>query len=1121
MRTVRVVRGLFAAGVLIALLVGPPWALWLVGQPFLPGKVPTLDDVAAALLRPDDGTLLIGLLVLVGWAVWTALLISIVAEVLDRIRSGGRTARRRERWTLRPSRAVAALLVGWIVTMFVSTPASGATPRATVTDLVPQAVTNPRLAADSGRVHVVVARDTLWDIAAEELGDALRWREILDINRGRAQPDGGRLTDDAVLHVGWTLALPGPPPPDGEQIEVHPGDTLSELAGRYLGDPDRYDELYADNAGVRQRDGRTLQDANVIRPGWLLRLPGATDGAVPGGGPAPDTGSAPATVTPDPGPTPAGPPNPSRPGPAPAASPTRPAPPTTTSPRPSAPPSTAAPPTTTGPSTTSAPATSRTTSGPSGTPSSASAPASSAPTVIPGPSPSGAPGPVVPGEVTTWPLPVAPTVGIAGVLASALLANLFLLRRRQQQSRRYGRRIALPGAALSGVEAAVALSAQPAGPLFLDLVLRCIAAAAPPRYPALRAARLCSTGVELVLAAPQPPPAPFQEGREDGSTWEVSHEARLPLTEATAVGVANPYPALVSLGRDENGATFLLDLELAGAVHLVGDPARAVDLLRHLAVELGTARSADAVTVLTVGLEPDLARLPARRVREAADLTEAIAHVRDARRTATDDLRRADGALLNLRVQDQLSETWLVTVLLVVHTAGLDIMELSALCADLFGGERSTVAVVTAASPTELDGVTVHIDPDGRATVSGFDDEDLQVEQMPEPLARGVVAVLDTATAPDQPVRRANDPDPWADDMNEDGTWRRPPAASSDDDEAEPPPASPEPPAPEPSGATLVNHKPLDGGSAGGEPVHSEPADPVAQRRLLLVEQQDPQLDDDLALWTANAVPARPLIGILGPPQLRSPGQPPEKRHSWYLEVVLYLALHPHGVDRDKLMTDLWPEGVAIQPPTIRRAIAEARAWAGKDTTSDPPTDFIPAISPAGGDRYRITGHLTDWDLFRRLRKRAQARAAAHRHASAIADYTAALQLIRGPVLHPLRSRGYAWLHNPDQRHADLIPGFVIDTAHELVDLALAEGDVDLARFAATTAQTVDPDRTSDRPFTDLMRIAHATGDLDEMRTHAELLLAERDFEVGEELPPESFAVFDELFPHGLRTRAS
>ena len=34
---------------------------------------------------------------------------------------------------------------------------------------------------------------------------------------------------------------------------------------------------------------------------------------------------------------------------------------------------------------------------------------------------------------------------------------------------------------------------------------------------------------------------------------------------------------------------------------------------------------------------------------------------------------------------------------------------------------------------------------------------------------------------------------------------------------------------------------------------------------------------------------------------------------------------------------------------------------------------------------YRIRGHLLDWDLFRRLRKRAQARAAAQ-HPAAVDD---------------------------------------------------------------------------------------------------------------------------------------
>jgi nucleoid-associated protein YgaU len=141
-------------------------------------------------------------------------------------------------------------------------------------------------------VHVVAPRDTLWDIAAAELGDPLRWREILDLNRSRPQPDGARLGDDTVLHVGWTLALPNHR--TSERVEVHAGDTLSALADRYLGDPTRYPELYASNTGRAQPDGHLLDDPDLIRPGWLLRLPDTTttDAA-----PDTDTTAAPRTDT--------------------------------------------------------------------------------------------------------------------------------------------------------------------------------------------------------------------------------------------------------------------------------------------------------------------------------------------------------------------------------------------------------------------------------------------------------------------------------------------------------------------------------------------------------------------------------------------------------------------------------------------------------------------------------------------------------------------------------------------------------------------------------------------------------------------------------------------------------
>ena len=232
---------------------------------------------------------------------------------------------------------------------------------------------------------------------------------------------------------------------------------------------------------------------------------------------------------------------------------------------------------------------------------------------------------------------------------------------------------------------------------------------------------------------------------------------------------------------------------------------------------------------------------------------------------------------------------------------------------------------------------------------------------------------------------------------------------------------------------------------------------------------------------------------------------------------MIYLALHPHGVDRDKLMTDLWPEGSAIQPATIRRAIAEARAWAGHDTTTDPPAEFIPAISPPAATATASPATSPTGTCSADSANAPKPAPPPDSMTAAVADYTAALALVRGPVLHPLRSRGYAWLHDPDQRHADLIPGYVIDTAHELIDLILSHRPRHPRPRRRPRRRRPRPPR---RPRPHLRPPLH--------RPHAHrprrrrprrnahprrLLLAERDFEVGEDLPPESFAIFNQLFP--------
>ncbi|WBB97212.1 MULTISPECIES: S8 family serine peptidase [unclassified Solwaraspora] len=50
--------------------------------------------------------------------------------------------------------------------------------------------------------------ESLWSVAERFLGDAERAGEILALNAGRQQPDGGRLSDPGQLNEGWHLVLP-------------------------------------------------------------------------------------------------------------------------------------------------------------------------------------------------------------------------------------------------------------------------------------------------------------------------------------------------------------------------------------------------------------------------------------------------------------------------------------------------------------------------------------------------------------------------------------------------------------------------------------------------------------------------------------------------------------------------------------------------------------------------------------------------------------------------------------------------------------------------------------------------------------------------------------------------
>ena len=106
------------------------------------------------------------------------------------------------------------------------------------------------------------------------------------------------------------------------RVRIHrvvEGDNLWDIAERYLGDGERWHEIFALNKGRPQPGGQELTTPGLIEPGWVLLLPPAQ---VPG--PAARTGHA---RMPQPGrpPSPPAPPRPRRAGaaPRPASQPAR------------------------------------------------------------------------------------------------------------------------------------------------------------------------------------------------------------------------------------------------------------------------------------------------------------------------------------------------------------------------------------------------------------------------------------------------------------------------------------------------------------------------------------------------------------------------------------------------------------------------------------------------------------------------------------------------------------------------------------------------------------------------------------------------------------------------------
>lgn len=1097
-----ITRRLAATLGLLILLAAPPAVLVaLLGNP--------LPDWSAISAGDWGGDTLPRILACIAWLGWAQLALGILLEAVAA--GHGRTAPH-----IALGQGLARALILTIMTASIGGPLLGtavtarAAPVENTPPRAPAPVTAPavsghvsapaqRPAATHHPVYVVGSEHDvaprLWTIAARHLGDPLRWREIRDLNLARTMSDGRVFHDADLIRIGWHLLMPvdatGLPPASSTEAggaepaaadqrpatdTVTRGENLTEIAREHHVPVQK---MWEANRGHEQPGGRTFTDPNLIYPHQKLVVPLTDHAAAPhADSPAQRPDHKPA------GHQPTGqPPAPNVPAP-------------TTS-VPSAPPVT---PSATQPAGPPAAAHSATPGQQHDDAAKASSSSSSSTSAV---------------------LPAAlATFGGAGcLLAAGIVLRLRRGRGRQQRHRGYRRLIPVPDGAHADIEFAAATAADPVDVDWLDeglRVLGCALAASPgSELPNIAAVYLHCERLELVLADPAPTaPAPFF-AEQNGALWTLTKSAAAAADLPTAA-VLPPAPALATVGltRDQDGRPerlVLLDIEGIGSISIAGEPSHVGDLLRFMAGDLAYNGWSVGVHVIACGMGPDLSSLAPDRIRCVSDIAALREHL------LADEVFRPAGNPLAERVHNEYGDAWLTprVVLLAGCDTDDDIAAISTLLADLHAAGRSLLGVVIAGDHPDAHW-HARLDPDGRLHLPDLSDLVVEAQTLPADLVDALGDTIEQAeSAADTPAPPSTLNAPWAQGTDVVGgllpatagaTYPEAPVdqnvdvdldhADQDVDQSEPDAVEATAVAGQRETEALVETS--DAASAGdsldqaplGQPALApvpavrslRPELDQARRALLTREALDPTLDADLARFL-DPPAHQGTASILGPISVTAAGpRVPSKiaSEAQATEFLLYLKLSENGKTGAEIGDELFAGHAAgpggVRRDQIRKIMGALREWLGVDADGTP---YLPSATSVKPPRYLITDSLLlDWHLLIRLRARAQARAAAEHTEAAIADYRAALSLVRGRPFAARRVEGYRWLVYCGGLEHHVLSG-VVDTAHELAVLGMDAGDGELVDFATTASMTADPYGALNQPYADRLRWQMMLGNKD------------------------------------------
>ncbi len=231
----------FGLPVVLYSAFGTPW----------PDESPRLDW----LTEPTTSDVVLGVLAAVVWLAWAHFVVCLVVEAIAERRHrglaphvpGGGIGTQ----TLARRAVATILLIASTSAVGMGTASAASAPAHDGAGTASAVTAGPSTAGTDGRAHEVTGQQ-----------DNAALPTLADLDRATKADVAGGLTTYYDVK-----------PPNDRRY-----DTLWDIAERYLGNGLRYKEIWELNKDVTQPDGRQLKNADLIYPGWVMKLPNDATG---------------------------------------------------------------------------------------------------------------------------------------------------------------------------------------------------------------------------------------------------------------------------------------------------------------------------------------------------------------------------------------------------------------------------------------------------------------------------------------------------------------------------------------------------------------------------------------------------------------------------------------------------------------------------------------------------------------------------------------------------------------------------------------------------------------------------------------------------------------------------